>query len=107
MSKKENIFLKKCVRNIARQIKPKRIILFGSYAYGQPTRDSDLDLLVVKETRLPFAERIRRVYSAIGKHEFPLDVLVLTPNEIKRRLMSFDPFLDEAMTRGQVLYEQL
>lgn len=97
-------FLRKCVKNIVKGFRPKRIVLFGSHAYGRPNRDSDLDLLVVKNTRLPFAERVRRVDALIGSREMPLDIIVLTPSEIKRRQRDFDPFLDEVLQRGRVMY---
>ena len=97
-------FLRKCVKNIVKGFHPKRIVLFGSHAYGRPHRDSDLDLLVVKNTRLPFAERVRRVDALIASREMPLDIIVLTPSEIKRRQRDFDPFLDEVFQRGRVMY---
>lgn len=102
----EKKFLRSAVSNIVRNFKPTRILLFGSHAYGNPTQDSDLDLLIVKNTRLSFAKRARRVSQVIGRHVFPLDLIVLTPTEIRRRLKAFDPFLEEALTHGRVLYEK-
>ena len=104
VSSREKKFLREAVANIIRGFKPNQILLFGSHAYGKPTSDSDLDLLIVKNTRLPTAERSRCVSRLIGRHVFPMDLIVLTPSEIQRRLKSFDPFLEEALTRGRLLY---
>jgi len=103
---KEKQFLRDAVNNIVKGFRPRRILLFGSHAYGKPTTDSDLDLLIIKNTRLSFAERARRVSRIIGRHLFPLDLIVLTPGEVRRRLKAFDPFLDEALTHGRVLYDK-
>jgi predicted nucleotidyltransferase len=107
MTNDKKQFVQACIRRIADGFKPVRIILFGSYAYGgKTTADSDLDLLVVKQTRLPFAERIRRINSLVGAHVIPMDIIVLTPGEVERRRKGFDPFLEEALTKGQIVYEQ-
>lgn len=105
-SAQEREFLKSAVGSLISNFKPNRILLFGSRAYGKPTSDSDLDLLIVKNTRLSFAERARKASQIIGCHKFPLDLIVLTPAEIRRRLQSFDPFLEEALTHGKILYEK-
>jgi len=89
---------------VARQFKPQRIILFGSYAYGKPTPDSDVDLLVIlphegKDWRQ--AARIRGRLRAA----FPLDLLVRTPEEVERRVAEGDPFLADIQSTGEVLYE--
>lgn len=102
----EKKFLKEVVKNIVKGLRPNRILLFGSHAYGTPTSDSDLDILIIKNTSLSFADRVRHVSQIIGRHIFPLDLIVLTPQEIRRRLKDFDPFLEEALTRGKVLYDK-
>lgn len=89
---------------IGTEFRPHRVVLFGSYAYGTPTADSDVDLLVVmphqgsaSETAI---EIMRRVQPRI-----PLDLVVRTPEEIRERLKWNDYFLKEISDRGQVLYE--
>ena len=106
MSGEERRFLKRAVANIVKGFHPRRILLFGSFAHGKPGPDSDLDLLIVKDTRLPTAERSRRVSRIIGSHVFSLDLIVLTPGEIRNRLKAFDPFLEEVMNRGRILYDK-
>ena len=88
---------------IAREFRPKKIVLFGSYAYGQPTEHSDVDLLVVLPHRRgtrPSLDIRRRVSAG-----FPVDILVRAPNDVEKRLRQGDSFLTEVMTRGKVLYE--
>lgn len=89
---------------IASSYHPERIILFGSYAYGHPSEDSDLDLLVV----LPFDGR--PVYKSIEILEMlhptvPLDLIVRTPEQLASRLAQHDFFLHEIIQKGKVLYE--
>ncbi|HUK55470.1 MAG TPA: nucleotidyltransferase domain-containing protein [Nitrospiria bacterium] len=97
------------IREIASRIvshfHPHKIILFGSYAYGKPTPDSDLDLLVIMPTRKRPAERSAEISLKCRPPFIPMEVIVLTPGEIKQRLAGFDPFLEEVLAKGQVLYE--
>lgn len=88
---------------IARRFQPERIILFGSYAYGTPTEDSDVDLLVIMS--LPDKGRGRA--SDIRQHldvAFPMDLVVCDPDYLERRIAMNDFFLIEITQKGQVLY---
>ncbi len=88
---------------IAAEFKPERIILFGSYAYGAPTRDSDVDLLVVmpcKDDSSRKAFEIRRTIPA----DFPVDLLVRSPEQIKQRLELNDWFIREIIEEGRTIY---
>ncbi len=96
--------LAEITQRITEALHPKKIILFGSYAYGNPTPNSDLDLLVIMETRDRPAERKRKVSDLFDPRPLPMDFVVLTPVELRRRLISFDPFLEEILEKGQVLY---
>lgn len=90
---------------IAEQFQPERIILFGSYARGDPTPDSDVDLLVV----LPFKgknfhkslEIINRVVPL-----FAVDILARRPDDTRHRYDLGDPLIREALDKGKVLYER-
>ena len=93
------------VRKIVEAFRPKRIILFGSHAYGTPAQDSDVDLLVIMDTKARPAERSARITQVCRPRYLALDILVRTPKEIAKRLKGFDPFLEEILTRGKVLYE--
>ena len=96
--------LREIAQKVVRAFRPKNIILFGSYAYGKPTSDSDLDLLIVMESRDRPAERIRKVSDLFDPRPLPMDFIVLTPDEIRHRLSGFDPFLEEVLEKGQTLY---
>jgi len=89
---------------IARRFKPEKIILFGSYAYGKPTPDSDVDLLVVMPYDRRQGRMSLRILEAMDYH-FPLDLLVRTPAEVRQRLRWGDCFMQEALFKGKVLYE--
>lgn len=89
---------------IVREFQPLRVILFGSYAYGSPTPDSDVDLLVVMPFQGRSTEQAVKISSRLD-HRFPIDVLVLTPEEVKQRLAWNDFFIREITEKGAVLYE--
>src|SRR5947209_6285100 len=89
---------------IAREFHPERIILFGSYAYGNPSDDSDVDLLVV----LPFAGKPVRKAIEIRSRinpKIPVDLLVRTPEQIADRIAKNDWFMREIVEKGRTLYE--
>ena len=94
------------VKQIAEKFQPERIILFGSYAYGRPRPESDVDLLVVMETPLRNREQAAQIARAIDYH-FGLDLLVRRPQQLAERLALGDFFLQEVIERGKVLYEQV
>jgi predicted nucleotidyltransferase len=91
-------------RQIVRAVNPQQIILFGSYAYGQPNEDSDVDLLIV----MPFEGHPAYQAAAIRMQldtPLPLDLLVRTPEQIAERIGMGDYFMQEVMAQGRVLYE--
>jgi len=96
--------LREIAQKVVRAFRPKNIILFGSYAYGKRTFDSDLDLLFVMESRDRPAERIRKVSDLFDPRPLPMDFIVLTPGEMRQRLSGFDPFLEEVLEKGLTLY---
>ncbi len=98
--------LDEIVRRIVAELQPEKIILFGSYVYGVPTDDSDVDLLVIMETRDRPAERYLAVSRLLRPRPFPLDILVKTPDEIHRALEKGDFFIREIVTQGRMLYER-
>jgi predicted nucleotidyltransferase len=91
-------------RQIAERFSPERVILFGSYADGAPTQDSDVDLLVVMPTKGSSADQSVEIRLAVHS-PFPMDVLVRTPEKVRERLEVGDPFMRRIMRRGKVLYE--
>jgi len=98
--------LPEAVQRIAQALRPDKIILFGSYANGRPTPDSDVDLLVVMNTTASSKERSWAVSKLLIPRPFPVDILVRTPKEIKLALGKGDFFIEEIVTQGKVLYER-
>jgi uncharacterized protein len=92
------------VRQIANRFHPNQIILFGSYAYGNPRPESDVDLMVVMETSMGETRQGVEILKGIN-YRFGLDVLVYTPQRLAQRLEWGDPFVREIVTHGKVLYE--
>jgi uncharacterized protein len=89
---------------IAREFKPERIILFGSYAYGTPHAGSDIDLLVV----MPYeGNSIHKAIEILLKLNptFGIDLLVRSPAELNQRLEWGDFFLREIVDKGKILYD--
>ncbi len=85
---------------------PEKVILFGSHAYGNPRPDSDIDLLIIKDTSERFIDRwvtVQRILSD-RKRRIGLETIVLTPQEVSRRLAIGDQFITEIMEEGEVLY---
>ena len=98
--------LPEAVERIVRELQPEKVILFGSHAYGRPTPDSDVDLLVVMHTAASSTERYLAVSRLLRPRPFPVDILVRTPQEIDRSLKKGDFFIDEILSLGRVLYER-
>jgi predicted nucleotidyltransferase len=92
-----------CAR-IAHEFKPEKIILFGSHAYGQPTPESDLDLLVVMQFE---GDPLEQAVAMLNRLNVlvPIDLLVRTPKQIQQRLAMGDRFMGDIIARGQVMYE--
>jgi predicted nucleotidyltransferase len=94
------------LEKLIEQLQPEKIILFGSYAYGHPTPDSDVDLLVIMETTDPPTERFMKVARLLRPRLFPVDILVYTPQEIEEALEHHNIFIREIYTKGITLYER-
>ena len=105
-----DIDIKKTILEIAEKIKkkyhPEKIILFGSYAYGKPNEDSDIDLFIVKNTRKRRTDRFVEVKKIAYDPErrIPFSPLIYTAQEIKERIALGDDFVADILKRGEVLY---
>jgi uncharacterized protein len=95
--------IRRFARRIAAHFQPEKIILFGSYAYGKPHSESDVDLLVIMETRNAIDQSVR--ISLAFERPFSFDLIVRTPWQIERGLKDDDWFLREITEKGKVLYE--
>jgi predicted nucleotidyltransferase len=97
-------YIRNLCRRIADEFKPEKIILFGSHAYGKPTPQSDVDLLVV----MPYEGGCFQQASKISRYLdllIPMDLLVHTPEYIQYRLKIGDRFIREILEKGKVMYE--
>jgi len=91
-------------RKVAKEFRPQKIILFGSYAYGKPTMDSDVDVLIIMSFSGRNPEKATEIWMAT-KPKFPVDIMVRKPSELKKRLALGDYFLKDVVNKGKVLYE--
>lgn len=91
-------------QTIVEQFQPEKIILFGSYAYGDPHEWSDLDLLVIMDFERRAIHAPMKLWQAT-KPEFSVDFIVKSPDEIEWRYQQCDPLVRVAVDRGKVLYD--
>jgi predicted nucleotidyltransferase len=96
--------IRRFARQVAERFHPDKIILFGSYAYGTPHADSDVDILIIMPARNELDQAVR-IRLAVD-YNFPMDLLVRTPKNLSWRLAEGDSFLKEIIARGKVLYEK-
>ena len=96
------------ISNIAASIRtlidPKRIILFGSHAYGVPDSESDIDLLVIDDSGRDKSIVSLEISRALFPRNYVLDLLVESPEELEKKMNL--PFWHDAVTSGTVLYER-
>lgn len=98
-------YLDDIVSNLKANYSPEKIILFGSYSDGTFTEDSDIDLLIVKKTKKhPIWRRVEARKASRAK--IPMDILVYTPDELKKLLRDKSFFIMEIIEKGKVLYER-
>lgn len=97
--------IKKIVKQIVEGYNPEKIILFGSCVNENKKNASDIDLAVIKNTREKFIERLKRI-SKIVKTWEALDVLVYTPQELKKSLDEGHYFIEEIIKKGKIIYEK-
>jgi len=99
-----NIQIKNLCRQIVENFNPQKIILFGSYAYGEPNADSDVDLLVVMPFEGRDSQKAIEIRTKI-QTTVPLDLLVRTSEQVRARIEMEDFFMREINEKGKVLYE--
>ena len=95
--------LQKAIALLAQQFQPEKVILFGSWAYGEPNPNSDVDLCVIKNTQNT-RSLAREIDSSLFPRPFPIDLLVMTPKQMNDRLAINDYFVTEIIQKGKLLY---
>ena len=99
-------FFKEITDKIVKALKPEKIFLFGSYAYGNPGKDSDIDLLIIMKSSERPAKRRTRVSRLFWDRPVPMDFIVKTPSEIAERMSMGDFFIKKILTKGKILYDK-
>ncbi|HEY2414642.1 MAG TPA: nucleotidyltransferase domain-containing protein [Pirellulaceae bacterium] len=92
------------VDEVVRRFQPEQVVLFGSYAYGTPDEESDVDLLVVMPHRGHSAQQAAFIRQQV-RAGFPLDLIVRSPAKVRQRIKMGDSFLREILSKGKVLHE--
>ena len=98
--------LDKMVQRITERFRPERIILFGSCARGEVTKDSDLDLLIVMHVDGSRRQKANEIDMALADRTVPLDLIVVTPEQFNRQRDLVGTIVREAAMEGEVLYER-
>lgn len=97
--------LQPIVSKIVGSFRPKKIILFGSYAWGQPSKNSDVDLLIIKGgSKKNTREMAIELEQILSQRALPLDLLVYKPEQVEKRLSVNDSFMSKIINKGIVLY---
>lgn len=98
--------IRSIARHIAQRFNPEQIILFGSHAYGKPSTESDVDLLVIMDTPLDEMEAMVEIAKSLPILTFGVDVIVRSRRTLERRKRLGDWFLREVTQKGKILYER-
>ncbi len=96
----------KVIERLIDNVKPEKIILYGSYAEGTPTEDSDLDLLIVKGMQMPRYKRSKEVKKHLRGLAIPVDIIVYTQEEVYEWEGVKNSFVNQVFKNGKVVYEQ-
>src|SRR5437016_3337039 len=92
-------------KTIVEKFNPRRIVLFGSHARGEAGPESDLDLMIEMETDRSFGDRIYDVYSLFSSRDWPMDVVVYTPEEVRGQRNIIGTFVDIIEAEGKTIYD--
>ena len=96
--------IENAARQIGEQSNAQAVFLFGSYARNQAAKDSDVDFLVIAESDLPRHKRSRQLHLIFKPYPFPMDILVYTPEEVKKESEFEISFISRALREGKKLY---
>ena len=89
---------------IAKKFRPEKIILFGSFVWGKPDKNSDVDFFIIKKTNRSLRFLAREIDGFIFPRPFPIDLIVCTPEKVEKRKKMGDFFIKEILNKGKVLY---
>lgn len=103
---KNNTKIFQIVEKIVNNYDPEKILLFGSYAKGNADIDSDLDLIIIKNTKTPKHKRGREIRKYLYGSLLPIDLKVYTPDEFENEINSNYSFLNSVIKDIKSLYER-
>ena len=92
-------------KEVVSQLKPYRIVLFGSFATGDINEGSDIDIMIVADFEEGFLDRMKRLMD-INTFEIPIEPIGYTPEEFERMMKRENPFIREVIEKGRILYER-
>lgn len=96
--------IQQVAKRLGQAANARQVILFGSYARGEATESSDVDLLIIAESNLPRFKRSRALYKLLRPYPFGMDLLVYTPQEIETGRQSPVSFVSTVLREGKTLY---
>ena len=102
-------YINSLTKAIVEKVNPEKVILFGSYAYGTPNKDSDIDILVIlKDSPFPRHQRTGALYSTMKDYytNYSIDFVVYTEQEVKKWANASLAFITSTINKGTVLYER-
>jgi uncharacterized protein len=97
--------IQKCIDLVVAGYKPEKVILFGSYAYGTPNYDSDVDICIVKKDNRTARTKTLEISKLLINRRFPIDLLVVNPEEFQASEVQ-RPVLIDILKYGKLVYEQ-
>lgn len=106
MTAEQETQLQAILQSLVERIQPEKVVLFGSYANGTATPESDIDLLVILESDLRRDRRQEAISQALRPRRVPVDILAYTPTEVQRCMESPTSFVRHILTTGKVLYDR-
>lgn len=102
----DDALIQEIVRRIVAAFNPRRIILFGSRARGDQRGDSDIDLFIEMETNLHPVKRRTQIRELFERQWWSMDIIVKTPEEVRRERDSLISLVPDIEREGKVLYER-
>ncbi len=98
--------IKQVAERIGIEANAERVILFGSHARGEANENSDVDFMIIAESNLPRFKRSRKLYKLFQPYPFSMDLLVYTPQEVKKGKKSHISFVSTVLREGKTLYDR-
>lgn len=105
MTQEQQDTIHEIVNKIVTEYEPEKVVLFGSYAWGTPQAESDIDLLVVKKTDKRPIARYAELTAKLFPPTLPIDLLIYTPTEIEGQLAHRHHFMSKILNEGKIMYE--